>query len=226
MKKLFSSILIMVLAFSIFLPTALHADQISVTIDGVTVDFDGQPPTIVDNRTLVPVRGVFEALGFDVDWDVESRAAILINDDFEVIIAIDSNVFTVNGVSHTLDVPAQIIEDRTMLPIRAVLENVGLYVDWDGGTNTVLVSTIPFMTYVPTPTPSPTPQPTPTPAPYQTNLWDPTDIERTAWTANRTSEVIHRTSTCSNMGNPVETTIGDALARPNGGRPCQRCWAN
>lgn len=121
-------------------PPTPAPDIISVTIDGVQVYFADQPPAIVDNRTLVPVRGVFETLGFEVDWNRETQTATLKNESFVVTITIGSPTFTTNGVSHALDVPAQIIGGRTMLPIRAVLESVGYNVEWDNTTRTVVIT--------------------------------------------------------------------------------------
>ena len=132
--------MLMVLGLGLFVPTALQASEITVTIDGIAVNFEGQGPTIVDGRTLVPVRGVFEALGFDVDWYQPTQTATLTGNDHVVVISIDSPTFTTNGASHPLDVPAQIIEGRTMLPIRAVLQAVGKDVDWDDTTQTVVIT--------------------------------------------------------------------------------------
>jgi len=114
--------------------------EINVTINGEPVVFDGQNPTIVDGRTLVPVRGVFEHLGFDVDWNQGTQTAYLTSADYVVAISIGSAEFTTNGASYALDVPAQIIDGRTMLPIRAVLESVGYNVGWDGHTQTVIIT--------------------------------------------------------------------------------------
>jgi len=115
----------------IFTPVSLQASQVIVTIDGRQVNFTDQGPTIVNDRTLVPVRGVFEELGFEVDWEQDTQTARLISSSHEVVLTIGSANFITNGESHTLDVPAQIIGERTMLPIRAVLESVGYSVDWD-----------------------------------------------------------------------------------------------
>jgi len=121
--------------------TLVHDNNpINVTIDGQQVNFPVQQPTIVDGRTLVPVRGVFEALGFTVGWNNSTRTATLARSSHVVVITIDSDTFTTNGTSHTLDVPAQIIGGSTMLPIRAVVESVGYYIDWDAVTNTVIIS--------------------------------------------------------------------------------------
>ncbi|MDR2183214.1 MAG: hypothetical protein LBE55_03480 [Clostridiales bacterium] len=137
MKRLF----VFVLALAIFAPAALHANEVNVTIDNVAVDFAGDtPPVIVDGRTLVPVRAVFEHLGFDVDWDPNAQTATLRSADHVVAITIGSAAFTTNDAPHALDVPAQIIGGRTMLPIRAVLESVGYNVAWDGAANAVIIS--------------------------------------------------------------------------------------
>ncbi|MCL1842726.1 MAG: copper amine oxidase N-terminal domain-containing protein [Defluviitaleaceae bacterium] len=116
------------------------AAEIGVAINGATVHFADQAPANIDGRTLVPVRGVFEMLGFDVDWDDAARTAIITNASYEMRITIDSATFTTNGVNHTLDVPAQSIGGRTMVPIRLPLESVGLSLDWDDATRTVLIS--------------------------------------------------------------------------------------
>jgi len=132
--------LVTVVTLLIFTPTSLQASQLHVTIDGKQVNFTDQGPTIVDGRTLVPVRGVFEELGFEVDWEQDTETARLTRSGYEVVLTIGSANFITNGESHTLDVPAQIIGGRTMLPIRAVLESVGYSVGWSQSTNTVLIS--------------------------------------------------------------------------------------
>jgi uncharacterized protein YkwD len=118
--------------------------EVSVTIDGVPVSFPDQAPAIIDGRTLVPVRGVFEALGFTVLWDGDTMVATIFrdNDFIWMSLAPDSNHrFMTNDTIHDLDVPAQIIGGRTMVPIRAPLESVGYSVSWDAATNTVVINT-------------------------------------------------------------------------------------
>ena len=119
---------------------AYAAEDISVTIDGRRVVFGAQSPVIVDGRVLVPVRGVFEHLGFTVDWNDNLRRVTLTSDAHTVILTIGSADFTTNGRSHALDVPAQIIGGSTMIPMRAVIESVGYSVDWNAVTRTVIVS--------------------------------------------------------------------------------------
>jgi len=123
--------------------TVYASDEIIVIIDGERVDFlDGQDPVIINNRTLVPVRGIFEQLGFDIEWNGNTRQVKLKKGLNVVIVTIDSKTLITNGENHTLDVPAQLINGRTMLPIRAVLDKLGYEMEWDGATSSVHISTI------------------------------------------------------------------------------------
>lgn len=143
--KMLSSTFVVVLIMSILTSVTLYANEISVTIDGVQVNFEGQTPTIIDGRTLVPIRGVFEVLGFDVDFDNNTRTAILtgsqssLYSNYEFRVSIGSSHFELNGQSFPLDVSAQIINGRTMLPIRPLLERIGFSVDWNSATRTVII---------------------------------------------------------------------------------------
>ena len=137
MKKLLTVVIVMI---ALFIPNVTYASGINVTVDGERIVFPSQSPVIVDERTLVPVRAVFEFIGFGVAWDEHTRTVTLARDNDIVNISIGSNVFITNNRPYALDVPAQIIGGSTMLPIRAVLESVGYYVGWEASTNTVLIS--------------------------------------------------------------------------------------
>jgi len=134
-----AQILAMQVSTATLVPTQNNA--ITVTINSTPVNFADQPPTIVNGRTLVPVRGVFEALGFEAFWNEQARQVTLTRASDTVLITIDSATFITNGVSHTLDVPAQIISGRTMVPIRAVLESVGYDLEWNEATRTAIIIT-------------------------------------------------------------------------------------
>ena len=169
MKKFTRKAVVFVLAICAFLvPVALYASEVNVTINNAPVYFADQGPVIVGDRVLVPVRGVFEALGFRVDWHQPTMTATLTRYDYVVVISVGSLAFTTNDERLPLDVPAQIIEGRTLLPIRAVLESVGYDVNWIGSTNTVSIISVPRPAPVPTPVPVPAPTPAPTPAPVST----------------------------------------------------------
>jgi len=115
--------------------------QIIVEIDGQRVIFPDQQPLNVNDRILVPVGGVFSQLGFTPDWNQTLQQATLTRDNNVVVITVGSSRFTTNGVSHELDVPAQNINDRVMLPLGAVLRSLGYAPGWDGAANRVYIYT-------------------------------------------------------------------------------------
>jgi len=124
------------------------SSDILVFVDGQQIHFEDQLPIIVDGRTLVPVRGVFEHMGFTVEWIDATRTAMLEGPEHSIMIPVDEATFIVQraadfGVPHTItpDVPQQIINGRTMLPLRAVSEAIGVGVVWDGDSRQVLIDT-------------------------------------------------------------------------------------
>jgi len=136
MKKLISIFTI----FTALLFVSVYAQDVSVSVNGQPVVFDGQGPVNIDGRILVPARGVFDALDFVPAWDGELRRATLANDEFTIVITIESAVFTTNGALHQFDVPAQIIGGSTMIPLGAVLRSIGIEPGWDADTSTVVIN--------------------------------------------------------------------------------------
>ena len=132
MKKLFSFLLALV----IFTSTA---GAVNLYVDMNLIETD-TPPTIVEGRTLVPLRAIFEAIGATVDWDGETSTATGVRGDTTVIIQIDNTTAYVSGEARTLDVPAQLINGRTMVPARFISEAMGCEVTWDGETETAAVA--------------------------------------------------------------------------------------
>ena len=104
-----------------------------------TVEFDN-PPVIVDSRTLVPIRRIAEALGALVDWDENTQTVTITKDDNTVVMIIGQKVYSLNGEEKTMDVPAQIMGGRTMVPVRAVSESLDCHVDWDEDAWTVKIT--------------------------------------------------------------------------------------
>ena len=116
------------------------AGDISVYLNGEMMTFP-QPPVIRDDRTLVPFRAIFEALGMDVEWDGEERRVTATNDETEITLLIGETEMTVNNETIVLDTPPVIINDYTLVPLRAVSEAAGAKVNWDGGERTVTITT-------------------------------------------------------------------------------------
>ena len=133
-----------VMTFAALPMTVLANDSatITVTIDGHPVTFPDQTPVILEGRTLVPVREVFENLDFQVDWYEAVQMVTLTRPGHEVALTLGSDIFITNGQEFHLDVPAQIINNRTLLPLRAIIESVGYSIDWNEATQTVLIETI------------------------------------------------------------------------------------
>lgn len=92
---------------------------------------DEAPPVIVDDRTLVPMRALFEAFDTAISWNGETKTVYAIRENTLFEIPIGNNEVKVNNEAVFLDVPAKIINDRTMVPIRFVAETLGLTVDYD-----------------------------------------------------------------------------------------------
>lgn len=111
-------------------------DVISILINGdkITPDSD---PVMVNDRTLVPIRAVAEYLGYTVGWDEASQTVTMFNSNNTIKFTIDSTMAVKNGRTFTIDVPAQIIGERTYLPLRAVAEAMNAEVDWNGEINSV-----------------------------------------------------------------------------------------
>ncbi|MDD4239462.1 MAG: copper amine oxidase N-terminal domain-containing protein [Desulfotomaculaceae bacterium] len=117
-------------------------DVITVNLDGQALTFDVQP-IIVNDRTLVPLRAIFEALGTEVQWYEETQTVKAIKADTEVTLVIDGEAY-INGELATLDVPARIVNDRTLVPLRFVSEAMDCQVDWIDTTQTVLINSNPL----------------------------------------------------------------------------------
>ena len=118
---------------------AQTSPPISVTVNGAAVAFD-QPPIIEEGRTLVPVRAIFEALGATVYWNGDTRTVTATKDNTIIILQIGNNIMQKNGENIILDVPAKIISDRTLVPVRAVAEAFDNTVGWNGDTREVIIT--------------------------------------------------------------------------------------
>ncbi len=141
MKKLSILALTAAIIFTAFSVDSFAENSIKVIVNGENVDFTGdQEPVIQDSRTLVPLRAVFEKMGADVKWFEDIKLCEITYGQVTAGIEIGSNKVTVGDGSYiTSDVPAQIINGRTMIPLRVISESIGAKVNWNGVTKTVTV---------------------------------------------------------------------------------------
>lgn len=140
MKKIFLKSALFIGVLASFIGVSAYAAP-SVELNGKTIEFTDQEPVIINNRTLIPVRDVLEAMGAEVDWLAEERAVVAMREMNSVVIRIDDSNIIANGEPSAIDVPAQIINSRTMLPARAVVEALGGTVDWDDSAQKVIITT-------------------------------------------------------------------------------------
>ena len=120
--------------------TALAAkSNIAVIVNGSPVAFD-VAPQIMANRTMVPLRAVFEALGAAVDWDGVTQTVTGRREDTTIRLTIGQPTMTVNETTVALDAPAVIVNDRTLVPLRAISEGFDFAVAWDAATQTVTIT--------------------------------------------------------------------------------------
>ena len=161
MKKLVSLIAAAAMVSAVSGAAMAADNNPAVYVDGREIFFDDQAAVIKDDRTLVPARGVFEAMGATVDWDAEARQVKVTNADESAMVRLtidnaEMKVYDLSGLFAallsgqdfhapetvvTLDVPAQIMNDRTMVPLRAISEAFGADVDWNGEVYCVDITT-------------------------------------------------------------------------------------
>lgn len=112
---------------------------IRVILDGLPIAFDVDPQ-IVQSRTLVPMRTMFETFGLTVNWDEITKTAQGTSSDTAISFTIGSNKALLNGQELVMDVAASIIHERTMIPLRFLSENMGYKVVWVQASNLILIS--------------------------------------------------------------------------------------
>ena len=114
-----------------------------MTVNGIESEIDpgrGTAPVIQNDRTLVPVRAIIEAMGGSVEWNDETQTAFLEYNGDTITLTIGSTVALLNGEANTLDSALVLVSDRTMLPIRFIAEGFGFDVKWTDSTQTVVIT--------------------------------------------------------------------------------------
>ena len=148
MKKILYKLTALLIVFVLSSGMVTFADQppITVFLNGTQLVFDVQP-TLENGRTLVPMRAIFEALGAEVSWDNETFTAVAVKDNTIIAMTVDDNILFKNGEVTVLDVPARLVDGRTLVPVRAVSEGLGADVQWDNENWIVNITTKKEKTY-------------------------------------------------------------------------------
>lgn len=121
------------------------AQEVTVLLNGEKLEFD-VPPQIIDDRTMVPLRTIFEAFDALVEW-IEADQMILASYDSKLLsMVIGQQEFVLTDAATgekaviQLDVPAQIVNDRTLVPLRAIAESLSAEVNWNEADQTVSIT--------------------------------------------------------------------------------------
>lgn len=139
--------IILMMMVSVFVSEAASSPYgpTTITLDGKKVAADAEPE-MVNNRTMVPVSAIVDALGGESSWDQASHTATFVKGSDTVKVTIGSTTATVNGVKKTLDVVPYLVRvnnsggARTMVPLRFISEAFNYDVDWDNATRTVIIT--------------------------------------------------------------------------------------
>ena len=140
MKKIIPIILLLTAVMST--STALADENITVMLNGQAMDFD-VAPIIQNDRVLVPMRAIFEELHCSVDYtDIDGRQIITakLNENNSIGLVIGSDEMQIHNQKIKLDTAPIIVNDRTLVPLRAVSEAFDYDVNWDEDTKTVTIS--------------------------------------------------------------------------------------
>lgn len=113
--------------------------EVRVTIDGKLQKFP-QAAILYEGSTLVPMRGVFEALEAKIEWDNPTRTVTATKGDTTIVLTIGNNYAHVNGQKVALAKEALIVNGSTMVPLRFVAEALGAKVGWDAPTYTAIIT--------------------------------------------------------------------------------------
>jgi len=145
MEKYFTVLVLMGFVFFIFSISAFAVQEknIAVTIDGEKILFDVKPYIDQQNRTMVPIRFIGEQLGFVFAWDPVEKVVSFTNTDDGILVqlSIGKNEALVNNNTVIMDTTAVIKNGRAMVPLRFVLETLGLKVEYDQIENIVNIIT-------------------------------------------------------------------------------------
>lgn len=117
-------------------PTPQPNSDISVYVNGDLVDFEILPH-IFEGRTLVPLRTIFEALGYTITFDESRKTIKCTRLNKEIILKIGDKYATVDGKQVELDVKVQTIKNTTFVPLRFISESANATVHWDASTETI-----------------------------------------------------------------------------------------
>ena len=131
---------ILLLLTAVLSMAPVSAAAIDVKIDNRKLTMD-VPASIINGRTMVPMRAIFENLGATVVWDDATKGITSQKNEKTIKLTLNNKTAYINGSAHTLDTAPTTLGGRTMVPARFVAEALGCTVKWDAKTETVDIYT-------------------------------------------------------------------------------------
>ena len=122
------------------------SNEVSFKVGEASYVVNGEEKTmdsvaIVHNsRTMVPMKYAAEAFGAKVEWDKDTRTAVITHGENTIKLPIDGNIIYVGEKQIEMDTKALVVEGRTMLPLAYIAQSLGLVTSWDGATKTVKIT--------------------------------------------------------------------------------------
>ena len=135
--------------FLILMTVDVYAEtkNVTVKVDNAVV-ISPVPAQIVNDRTMLPMRSIFEHIGAKVTWMESEKIIFATKGSFLITMQIDNIIMSVQHIENDeiikieLDTPPFIVNGSTLVPVRAIAESLGYTVGWDPQTYTVDISTI------------------------------------------------------------------------------------
>lgn len=141
MKKKLSAVIAALAALltSLFMTAStVSANDIRIILDGYDVYFD-VAPQIISDRTMVPMRAIFEALSYNVEWNQVTEEIMAYGSQGTIGMKIGNYAINKNGEYIIIDTAPLIVNGRTLIPVRAISEVLGYTVTWDGSNGIIYI---------------------------------------------------------------------------------------
>lgn len=123
----------------------MQIDNPVITINGEEIEIDSNKnisPTILSNRTFIPIRSFIENIGGEVNWNNETKKMILTFNNNEISFTVNSNTAYINNSPLNIDTPPIIIDSRIFLPLRFISEGFGFKVNWESDNQIITITNI------------------------------------------------------------------------------------
>lgn len=118
-----------------------YNDPIALYIDGKQIITTVMPPIQFDGAVVVPAREVFSMTGATIEWRPSEQSVYVHNETRLIVLKINSNEAWVDGETKYLDMPAKLINDKVMIPVRFISETLGYTVNWSQSERAIRIET-------------------------------------------------------------------------------------